>query len=297
MKSKIQNLAIVGFGQMGAGIAQISAQQGINVTMIDRDEQALATGMKYVEKSVSRVAKKLHKNDLYAANNFKNSLLKKISITTDLEKGTGEQDLVIEAIIENLKIKQNLFQKIDKISNKKTIFASNTSSLSIREIAESVSDDRKTKFGGLHFFNPVPMMKLLEVVKVDDMTSTETFEILENYGKFIGQTTVKCSDTPGFLVNRLLVPYMFEAVRLHERGHGSIKDIDIAMKLGAGHPMGPFELMDYTGFDTGKSVVDGWREKDPENQLWEASPLINKLVSEGKVGIKAGEGFYDYKKK
>jgi len=147
------------------------------------------------------------------------------------------------------------------------------------------------------FFNPVPMMKLLEVVRISDMTSEETFKNLLDYGTFIKKSVVKCEDTPGFLVNRLLVPYLFEAIRLHERGHGSKEDIDTAMKLGAGHPMGPFQLADFVGLDTCKFIVDGWRADDPDNQLFAESPLLNQLVSDGKLGIKAGEGFYNYKKK
>jgi len=176
------------------------------------------------------------------------------------------------------------------------IFATNTSSLSVRKIFETCPEARQANSGGLHFFNPVPMMKLLEVVRADGMTSDNTFEELLSYGKDIKKAVVKCEDTPGFLVNRLLVPYLFEAIRLYERGHGSLEDIDTAMKLGAGHPMGPFALADYVGLDTCKFIVDGWRKDDPENQLFAASPLLDQMVADGKLGIKSGQGFFNYKK-
>lgn len=141
------------------------------------------------------------------------------------------------------------------------------------------------------------MMRLLEVVRVDGMTSDETFSELIAYGNKVKKTTVKCEDTPGFLVNRLLVPYLMEAIRLHERGHGSKEDIDTAMKLGCGYPMGPFELIDYVGNDTAKSIIDGWKANDPDNSLFEPSPMLNDIVADGKYGRKSGEGFYNYKKK
>jgi len=141
------------------------------------------------------------------------------------------------------------------------------------------------------------MMKLLEVVKVDGMTSQATFDELLAFGAAVNKVTVACRDSPGFLVNRLLVPYLFEAIRLHERGDGSKEDIDTAMKLGCGYPMGPFALADYVGLDTCKSIVDGWRENDPNNTLFEASPMLDQLVAEGHYGKKTGRGFYDYSKK
>ena len=236
----------------------------------------------------------MHKNDLYAANNFKNELMKRITPTTDYDQGARNQDLIIEAIVENLEIKQELFARLDQNAPAHCIFASNTSGLSIKSIAQDISADRQSKFGGLHFFNPVPMMKLLEVVQAEGMTSDATFAALDAYGKKVGQTTVKCGDTPGFLVNRLLVSYMNEAGKLHDRGHGSIEDIDTAMKLGAGHPMGPFELYDYTGLDTGVSVLSKWSELYPEMELFRPSDILVEMVKEGKVGKKVGQGFYKW---
>lgn len=174
-----------------------------------------------------------------------------------------------------------------------TIFASNTSSLSIGEIASVTK--RKDRFGGLHFFNPVPVMKLLEVIRTND-TSDETFKRIRHFGESVGKVCIDCRDTPGFVVNRLLLPYLGEAIRLLERGDASARDIDIAMKLGAGHPMGPIELSDYVGLDTTYNVLKGWHEKYPDNPLFAPLPSLEKLVKEGKLGVKTGEGFYKYTK-
>jgi 3-hydroxyacyl-CoA dehydrogenase len=174
----------------------------------------------------------------------------------------------------------------------KTIFASNTSSLSIGAIAES-TPQRLDRFGGLHFFNPVPVMKLLEVVRIPQ-TSDETFNAMLEWGKAMGKTTVSCKDTPGFIVNRLLVPNLMESIRMVERGDATPEDVDTSMKLGAGYPMGPFELADYVGLDTTKFIIDGWSKRFPNETLFKPSSLLNKLVSDGKLGRKTGEGFYKY---
>jgi len=290
----IHNITVVGGGQMGAGIAQVAATKGQKVIIVDLDSNLLKKSETYIHKSLERVVKKKYASDPDAGQEFLASTMGNISTSCDVIESSKNADLVIEAIVENLKIKQELFKSIDSSAPDHTIFASNTSSLPLREIAAATS--RQDRFGGVHFFNPVVLMKLVEVVKAPN-TSDETFSKLESWGKSLGKTTVACQDTPGFLVNRLLVPYALEAVRLHERGHGSKEDIDIAMKLGAGYPMGPFQLMDYIGLDTMKFIMDGWSEVDPENPLFNASDLLDKLVAEGKLGIKAGEGFYDYKKK
>lgn len=154
---------------------------------------------------------------------------------------------------------------------------------------------RKDRFGGLHFFNPVPVMKLLEVIRTEE-TSDETYKRIRTFGESVGKACVDCKDTPGFVVNRLLVPFLAEAIRLLERGDASARDIDVAMKLGASHPMGPFELADYVGLDTTRNILRGWHENYPENPLFNPLPLLDKLVSEGKLGVKSGEGFYSYKK-
>lgn len=288
----IKHVTIIGGGQMGAGIAQVAASTGHSVALVDTSEDILKKSVKGIEGSLKRVVKKKFADKPEAGEEFIQNVLKNVSTSSDARAAVQSTDLVLEAIVENLQIKQDLFSALDKIAPAHTLFASNTSSLPISDIASSTN--RLDRFGGLHFFNPVPMMKLVEVIATS-ATSQETFDSLLNFSKALGKTPVSCKDTPGFIVNRLLVPYMMEAIRLHERGHGSKEDIDIAMKLGAGYPMGPFELLDYVGLDTAKFIIDGWSAMDPGNPLFQQSELLNKLVAEGKYGKKTGEGFYKYK--
>lgn len=278
---------------MGSGIAQVSAQSGHNVTIVELSQDVLDKTRKSIEMSVQRVAKKVYKERPEEGEKFVADTLSRISTSTSLPDVVQDSDLVLEAIVENLSVKHKLFRSIDEVAPAKTIFASNTSSLSISDIA-SVSN-RKDRFAGLHFFNPVPVMKLLEVVRTPE-TSDETYQTLMAWGKAIGKTAITCKDTPGFVVNRLLVPLMAEAIRMLERGDASPRDIDIAMKLGAGHPMGPIELADYVGHDTTNSILNGWHEKFPENPLFKPLPSLQKLVDEKKLGVKTGEGYYNYKK-
>ncbi|XP_046901918.1 hydroxyacyl-coenzyme A dehydrogenase, mitochondrial isoform X2 [Hypomesus transpacificus] len=288
----IKHVTIIGGGQMGAGIAQVAASTGHSVVLVDTSEDILQKAAKGIEGSLKRVVKKKFADKPEAGAEFIQKVMQNVSTSTDAAAVVQGTDLVLEAIVENLKVKQGLFAGLDKVAPEHTIFASNTSSLPITDIASSTS--RLDRFGGLHFFNPVPMMRLVEVVATS-ATSQESFDSLLNFSKALGKTPVSCKDTPGFIVNRLLVPYMMEAIRLHERGHGSKEDIDIAMKLGAGYPMGPFELLDYVGLDTAKFIIDGWCAMDPGNPLFGQSPMLNKLVAEGKFGKKTGEGFYKYK--
>jgi len=294
VQASIKNVTVIGGGLMGAGIAQVAAQSGHHVVIVDLDQKVLEKSQKSIETSLQRVAKKQFKDDDSGAQKFLADTISRLSISTKADDAASKSDLVIEAIVEKLKIKQTLFTSLDAAAPSHTIFASNTSSLPIADISDATN--RKDKFVGLHFFNPVPMMKLLEVVRIPE-TSEDTYNSVMAWGKAIGKQTVTCKDTPGFIVNRLLVPYLMEAMRLLERGDASAKDIDIAMKLGAGYPMGPFELSDYVGLDTSKFILDGWYEKDPENPLFKPVPILEKLVSEGKLGRKTGEGFYNYQKK
>ncbi|XP_078388551.1 hydroxyacyl-coenzyme A dehydrogenase, mitochondrial [Cetorhinus maximus] len=287
----IKHVTVIGGGLMGAGIAQVAAGVGHTVILVDQADDILKKSLKKIGNNVERMSKKKFIDKPEAGAEFVKQTLQRISTSTDPASAVHSTDLVIEAIVENVKVKQELFEKLDKIAPEKTIFVSNTSSLPITEIANATT--RQDRFGGLHFFNPVPMMKLVEVVQIP-VTSQQTFEALMNFSKALGKKPVACKDTPGFIVNRLLVPYLMEAVRLHERGHGSKEDIDVAMKLGAGYPMGPFELLDYVGLDTSKFIIDGWHETDPNNPLFNPSALLNKLVDEGKLGKKTGEGFYKY---
>lgn len=291
VKNAIKNVTVIGGGLMGSGIAQVAAQAGNNVTVLEVNTDLLKKLDSGIAKNIERVAKKIYKEDAEKAKNFIEQTRSRVKGTTDFKTAVQDSDLVVEAIVENMKVKHELFKNLDSAAPQKTIFTSNTSSLSITEIA-SVTN-RKDRFGGLHFFNPVPMMKLLEVVRTED-TSDETFKAMWDWGIAIGKTCINCKDTPGFVVNRLLVPYLSEAMKMLERGDASAKDIDIAMKLGAGYPMGPFELSDYVGLDTTKHILDGWHEKYPDNPSFKTPELLKKLIGEGKFGKKSGEGFYKY---
>uniref|UniRef100_A0A8R1I334 3-hydroxyacyl-CoA dehydrogenase n=1 Tax=Caenorhabditis japonica TaxID=281687 RepID=A0A8R1I334_CAEJA len=289
--SKVNNLTIIGAGLMGSGIAQVSANAKINVTVVDSSQAALDKAQKGILNSIQRVAKKKHANDAAAQSALVSSVVDRIKVSTSVTDSVKDADLVIEAIIENIDIKRKVFAEVEAAIKPTALIVSNTSSLCLEDIGLNLKD--KTRFGGLHFFNPVPMMKLLEVVRHAE-TSDETFQQLVEYGQSVGKTTVACKDTPGFIVNRLLVPYMFEALRLYERGDASKEDIDVAMKLGAGHPMGPFELADYVGLDTIKFIMDGWNKKYPDDVNFRPSEFLNSLVKDGKTGRKSGEGFFKY---
>lgn len=277
---------------MGAGIAQVAASTGHSVTLVDTNDDILKKAVKGIEGNLKRVVKKKFADKPEAGEEFIQKALQSVATSTDAGSAVQGSDLVLEAIVENLKVKQDLFGGLDKLAPAHTIFASNTSSLSITDIASSTS--RLDRFGGLHFFSPVPVMKLVEVIATG-ATSQETFDSLLNFSKVLGKTSVSCKDTPGFIVNRLLIPYMMESIQMYERGDGSKEDIDIAMKLGCGYPMGPFELSDYVGLDTIKYIMDGWSAANPDNPCFAQNELLNKLVAEGKWGRKTGEGFYKYK--
>lgn len=288
----IRNVAIVGSGQMGSGIAQVTASSGFNVMLADVNKKALDRAMKAISQSVTHLSKKQKGTDKEKSD-FVTLTMSRIKTCNNVSTAVADADLIIEAAIENIDLKRGIFAQIEQSCKKDSILTTNTSSFLLEDVAKGLQD--KTRFGGLHFFNPVPVMKLLEVIRSDD-TSDETYATLIKFGTAVGKTTVACKDSPGFIVNRLLIPYFFEAARMYERGDASMTDIDEAMKLGAGHPMGPFELADYIGLDTVKFVMDGWAAKYPEVQLFEASPLVDKLVAEGKLGRKTGDGFYSYKK-
>lgn len=292
MSKKIEEFVVIGGGLMGAGIAQVGAQTGHKVTLVDVSQDVLDKSKARIEESIKRVAKKKFKEDPPAGEKYISDALSRLGIATKADDALQTADLVVEAVTENLALKQKLFSAFDVLAPEHTIFASNTSSLPIGDIAEA-TPTRKDRFGGLHFFNPVPVMKLLEVIRIPE-TSDSTFEAMNNWGKAMGKTTVAAKDTPGFIVNRLLVPNLMESIRMVERGDATAPDVDTAMKLGAGYPMGPFELADYVGLDTTKFIIDGWAEAYPEETLFKPSALLNKLVAEGKLGRKSGEGFYKY---
>ncbi|KIS71191.1 putative short chain 3-hydroxyacyl-CoA dehydrogenase [Mycosarcoma maydis] len=298
----VQNITVFGAGLMGAGIAQVLAHKGkFNVTLSDVTDKALANGQTIISKSLGRIVKKsMAEASAEEQAQYVKGIVDSIKVTTDPEAAVKDTDLVIEAIIENVGIKKDLFGFLDGKAPKDALFASNTSSLSITDVAEAVSAQRQELFGGFHAFNPVPQMKLVEVVRTTK-TSNDTFDSLTEVAKRMGKTPVACIDSPGFIVNRLLVPYMLEAIRLVERGEATAKDVDIAMKLGAGYPMGPFELADLVGLDTLSHIAKGWRETRVKTGEINAdavseSKLLEDLVKQGKLGKKSGEkgGFYEY---
>jgi len=293
LQNSIKHVTVIGGGLMGSGIAQVTAQSGYNVTIVELNQDILKKSETSIQNSIQRVAKKLFKDKPADGEKFVKDSLAKLSTSVDLEGTVSKTDLVIEAIVENMEAKHKLFSTLDAAAQKSAIFASNTSSLPIGEIA-SVTN-RKDRFGGLHFFNPVPVMKLLEVIRIPE-TSDETYQTMMAWGKSVGKTCITCKDTPGFVVNRLLVPNLAEAARMLERGDATARDIDTAMKLGAGYPMGPFELCDYVGLDTTKFILDGWHKRFPDNPLFKPIGILDKLVNDGKMGVKSGEGFYNYKK-
>lgn len=280
---------------MGAGIAQVSAVANHSVTLVDVNQAALDKGLALISSSLSRTAKKKHADDPNAQKTYVSNVLSRISTNTNLGAAVGKADVVIEAIVENIGLKHTLFKSIDASAPPHAILASNTSSLQIRDIVSAVPN-RAPNFAGLHFFNPVPQMKLVEVISIPQ-TKPEVTKTLMEFCKGLGKVPVACKDTPGFIVNRLLVPYMMEAMRLVERGDATKEDVDTAMKLGAGYPMGPFELADYVGLDTCKFITQGWYSNGElkGDRLVEPVKSLEKLVESGKFGRKSGHGFFDYK--
>jgi len=294
IKAPVERLTVFGAGLMGAGIVQVAAFNGLKVTLADVSEEALANGRSIISKSLSRVARKAHAEDEAAQKSLIEKTFANIETTIDPERAVSGTQLIIEAIIENIAAKKDLFSRLDKAAAKDVIFASNTSSLSITEIAFATSEERHRNWVGVHFFNPVPQMKLVEVIRTDT-TADETNEAVLDFCKRLQKCPVSCKDTPGFIVNRLLVPYLLEAIRMVERGEATAEDVDIAMRLGAGYPMGPFELSDFVGLDTLKHISDGWREQRVSTGEISAAAvapvgLLEQKVREGKLGKKSKEG-------
>ncbi|KAL1405723.1 hypothetical protein Q8F55_007393 [Vanrija albida] len=293
---QINHITVFGAGLMGGGIAQVAAQAGLKVTLTDVNEAALKRGLGAIAQSVARVGKKKAPDNVEA---FVAKVLGNIKTTVDPTEAVKDADLVVEAVIENLKLKQDLFAKLDKVAKPSAIFATNTSSLLVGDVGATLPEARQRLFAGLHFFSPVPVMKLVEVIR-GPKTEDSVIDALLVLAKRMHKVAVRAPDKPGFIVNRLLIPYKLEAARMLERGDATVEDIDIAMKLGAGYPMGPFELFDMVGLDITKFVSEGWKEYAERGlipaELVKPSPLIEKMVSEGKIGRKAGKGFYDYTK-
>jgi 3-hydroxyacyl-CoA dehydrogenase len=248
--------------------------------------------MKAIKSSVEKLAAKNLKSGAFTeeqANKYKDCL-GNITGTTKLADAK-DCDLVIEAIIENIDIKRKFYSDLGAITKPTAILASNTSSLPIVDLGKA--SGRPERMVGLHFFNPVQVMKLVEVIKTD-ATSPEVFQASEEFVNKIGKVAVACKDTPGFVVNRLLVPYLAQAIALFERGDASVEGVDNAMKLGAGHPMGPLQLADYVGLDVTLFILQGWKEKFPNEPAFFIPGILKKMVAEGKLGRKNGKGFYKW---
>jgi 3-hydroxybutyryl-CoA dehydrogenase len=281
---EIKTVGVVGCGLMGSGIAQICAEAGYSVIVREVNEGLLKKGLGKIE---SFLAKGVEKGKVTPER--KAEVLARLEGTTTLEK-LSACDIVIEVVVESLQVKHELYKALDDICPAHTLFASNTSSLSITEMAAVTK--RTDRFVGLHFFNPVPLMKLVEVVR-SPLTSPEAFEKAFAFARSLGKTPIRATDKTGFIVNRLLVPYLLDAVRALEEGVGSIADIDEGMRLGCGYPMGPFTLLDFVGLDTtfyiANIMFDEFREK-----RFASPPLLKRMVQAGLHGKKSGKGFYDY---
>lgn len=281
---EIAKVGVVGCGLMGHGIVQVSAGAGYDVVVREVDQEALDKGLGKIEKQLSRAVEKGRMEQADA-----DALLGRINGTLDYAD-LADCDLVIEAIVEDLDAKLEMWREVDGVVKDDAVLATNTSSLAVVDQAAATS--RPDRFVGLHFFNPVQVMPLLEVVRTVT-TGDEAFQAGLDYGEKLGKLTVKAKDKTGFIVNRLLVPFLFDGIRAFEEGVGSIEEIDAAMKAGANHPMGPLALSDFVGLDTLKSIgdimFDEYREK-----RFAAPPTLRKMVAAGFYGRKSGRGFYDY---
>jgi 3-hydroxybutyryl-CoA dehydrogenase len=282
----IKKIAVLGAGLMGAGIAQVAATAGYEVTLVDISDELIEKGLSGIGKSLDRLVEKG-----VISSERKDGAIARLRGAVNLEEVAGA-DIVIEAIVENLQVKRDTYARLDAVCKPATIFASNTSSLSITEMMTAAGQERRRRFVGMHFFNPVPLMKLVEVIRTivtDDDVYAEAVALAESMGK----TVVRAGDKTGFIVNRLLVPFMLDAIRALEDGLASIEDIDNAMKLGCNHPMGPLTLTDFVGLDTtyyiANIMFDEFREK-----RFAPPPLLKRMVQAGLFGRKSGRGFYDY---
>ena len=285
---EIKKVGVLGCGLMGAGIAQVAATAGFETVVKEVSDEFIARGFGGIEKSLAKFAEK---GTITAEQ--QTQIRGRLSGTTSFDR-LADCDIIIEAIIENLDEKRSTYSQLDAICKPETIFASNTSSLSITEMMTATSAERQRRFIGMHFFNPVPLMKLVEVVRTI-LTDEGVYEQAVVFGKTLGKVPVRAGDKTGFIVNRLLVPYMLDSIRALEEGVGSIVDIDNAMKLGCGYPMGPFTLGDFVGLDTtyyiAEIMFNEFREK-----RFAPPPLLKRMVLAGLYGRKSGRGFYDYTK-
>ncbi|MCX6141003.1 MAG: 3-hydroxybutyryl-CoA dehydrogenase [Candidatus Kapabacteria bacterium] len=281
----IQNITVIGGGTMGNGIAHVAAQCGYLVTLVDVNDAALARAIKTITSNLERQVKKETITPEVMA-----ETLSRISTSTSLEAGAANADLVIEAASERLEIKQQIFATLDSTCKPGAILASNTSSISITELAGGTK--RADKFIGMHFFNPVPLMKLCEIIR-GLATSDETYALIKALAEKMGKVPVEVQDYPGFISNRILMPMINEAVYCVMEGIASVEDIDTVMKLGMAHPMGPFTLADFIGLDVCLSIMEVLHTGLGDSK-YRPCPLLRKMVAAGHLGRKSGRGFYSY---
>jgi 3-hydroxybutyryl-CoA dehydrogenase len=279
----IRKIGVLGCGLMGSGIAQVVASAGCDVTVLEVEQRFLEKGFAGIEKSLGKLAEKGKLKDTPTA-------IRARIVGTTSQKQLSDCDLIIEAVIENAEEKRKMFAELDAIVKKEAIFASNTSSIPITQLMTATR--RPDRFVGLHFFNPVPLMQLIECIRTI-ATAPDVYEATCAFGQQLGKTVVRTTDKAGFIVNRLLVPYMTDAIRAFEEGVGSITDIDLAMKLGCGHPMGPLTLLDFVGLDTTYYITQVMYDEFKERRF-AAPPLLKRMVAAGWYGKKSGKGFYDW---
>jgi 3-hydroxybutyryl-CoA dehydrogenase len=280
---EIKKVGVLGCGLMGSGIAQVAATAGFEVTVLEVEQKFLDKGFAGIEKSLAKFAEK------GALKESPQAVRARLRGTTN-KQDLADCDIILEAIIENVEQKKAMYAALDPIVKKEAIFASNTSSICITELLTATR--RPERFIGLHFFNPVPLMKLVEVVKTI-ATANDVYETAYEFARKLGKVPVRTSDKTGFIVNRLLVPYLLDAIRAYEEGVGSIEDIDSAMKLGCGYPMGPFTLLDFVGLDTTYYITHVMYDEFKERRF-ASPPLLKRMVMAGWYGRKSGKGFYDY---
>jgi 3-hydroxybutyryl-CoA dehydrogenase len=279
---EIKKVGVVGAGIMGAGIVQVCAQSGYQVVVSEINDALLRKGLGTVDKFLGRA---VEKEKMTAAE--KDEVMRRIKGTTDV-KDFKDCDLMIEAAIENLELKKQIFKQLDEICPSHALLTSNTSSMTVTEMAAATK--RMDKVAGLHFFNPVPLMRLVEIVTTI-VSSEETVKTLREFSESLGKTVVTAKDTPGFIVNRLLIPYLLHAIRLYESGLASVQDIDTAIELGLNHPMGPFRLLDILGNDTTLFIADNMFNEFKDG-VYAAPVLLRRMVAAGILGRKSGRGFY-----